>query len=177
MKNQIGYIHLYCGNGKGKTTCGMGLCTRAAGHGYKVLIYQFMKNNTSSERNILKTVKNITLIDGLATEKFSFQLTSAEKITRKQYYHDQFQKLIEQVAVNDYDIVFFDEIIYAIRADLFDEPLLLDFLKTKPQTLEVVLTGQSPSMELIAAADYVSEIKKIKHPYDKGISSRIGIER
>ena len=75
MKRETGYIHIYCGNGKGKTTTGMGLCTRAAGFGYRGLIYQFMKNNKTSERKILEQVPNITFIDGLEQEKFSFQMT------------------------------------------------------------------------------------------------------
>ena len=177
MEKQTGYIHIYCGDGKGKTTAAMGLCTRAAGYGYKVLIYQFMKDNTTSERKILEKVDNITIIDGLLTEKFSFQMTNEEKANRKQYYEDQFQKLVTKTTKENYDIVFFDELIYTIRADLFEESLLLDFLSTKPKTLEVILTGQNPSTKLLDAADYVSEICKRKHPFDKGIPSRKGIEK
>ena len=90
MKRETGYIHIYCGNGKGKTTTGMGLCTRAAGFGYRVLIYQFMKNNKTSERKILEQVPNITFIDGLEQEKFSFQMTTEEKEQRRLYYEQQF---------------------------------------------------------------------------------------
>lgn len=76
MKDNLGYVHVYCGDGKGKTTTAMGLCTRAAGYGYKVLIYQFMKNNKTSERNVLQQFPNITFVNGLEQEKFSFQMTA-----------------------------------------------------------------------------------------------------
>ena len=78
MKKETGCIHIYCGDGKGKTTCGMGLCVRAAGYGYKVLIYQFMKDNNTSERSALERLGNVTLVDGLPQEKFSFQMSPRE---------------------------------------------------------------------------------------------------
>lgn len=176
-KTSTGLIHIYCGEGKGKTTTGMGLCTRAAGFGYKVLIYQFMKDNSTSERNILKLSDKITLVEGLPQEKFSFQMTPREKMERKAYYEHQLQEVTAKAAGEDYDVLFLDEAIYTIRAGLLDEQLVLDFLKNKPEKLEVILTGQNPSQALIDAADYVSEIRKIKHPFDRGIPARKGIEK
>ena len=172
-----GLIHIYCGNGKGKTTTGMGLCTRAAGYGYKVLIYQFMKNNKTSERKILEKVENITWIDGLEQEKFSFQMTEEEKAQRRVFYSEQLAKVTKEAVDGDYDVLFLDESIYTIRAGLLDESQLCDFLDHKPEKLEVILTGQGPSEELIKRADYVSEICMRKHPYEKGIPARPGIER
>lgn len=172
-----GLIHIYCGDGKGKTTTGMGLCARAAGYGYRVLIYQFMKDNSTSERSVLQLSENITILDGLAQEKFSFQMTPEEKAQRKAYYEAQFRAVTEKARAEDYDVLFLDETIYTIRAGLLDESLVLDFLRNKPPRLEVILTGQDPGPALIEAADYVSEIRKIKHPFDKGIPARKGIER
>lgn len=177
MEKQTGYIHIYCGDGKGKTTCGMGLCTRAAGFGYKVLIYQFMKDNKTSERKILETLDQVTFIDGLESEKFSFQMTPEEKEERKAYYESQFRMVTAKAESEEYDVLFLDEIIYTIGAGLFDETLLLDYLKQKPARLEVILSGQNPSQELLDAADYVSNIQKIKHPFDQGLPARKGIER
>jgi len=101
MENQTdcnqGCIHIYCGNGKGKTTCAVGLCVRAAGFGYKVLMYQFMKNNSTSERNVLEKIPNMTIVDGLPQEKFSFQMTDEEKAERKSYYESQFAMLTQKV--------------------------------------------------------------------------------
>lgn len=172
-----GFVHLYCGNGKGKTTTGMGLCVRAAGYGYKVLIYQFMKNNDTSERNSLALIPGITVVDGLPQEKFSFQMTDEEKKERRAYYESQFAMITQKAAEENYDVLFMDELVYTIRAGLFNEQLLLDFLKNRPARLEVILTGRDPSPALIDACDYVSEICKIKHPFDQGLPARKGIEK
>lgn len=177
VSRDTGKIHIYCGDGKGKTTCGMGLCTRAAGFGYKVLIYQFMKDNRTSERKILTQIPNITWPEGLPLEKFSFRMTPEEKAERKMYYADQFRMLTELAEKEDYDVMFLDEIIYTIRAGLFEEQLLLDFLDQKPEFLEVILTGRDPSEALVTRADYVSEIRKVKHPFDQGLPARKGIEK
>ena len=172
-----GFVHLYCGNGKGKTTTGMGLCVRAAGYGYKVLIYQFMKDNDTSERNSLAHIPGITVLDGLPQEKFSFQMSDEEKKERRAYYEKQFARITQKACQEHYDVLFMDELVYTIRAGLFDEKLLLDFLKKRPLQLEVILTGRDPSPALIEACDYVSEICKIKHPFDKGLPARKGIEK
>ena len=177
MDRQTGYIHIYCGSGKGKTTTGMGLCARAAGYGLQVLIYQFMKDNSTSERKLLELSPNITFVDGLASEKFSFQMTDQEKADRKSYYQEQFERIIRKADEENYDILFLDELIYTIGAGLFDEDLLVNYLERKPPHLEVILTGQNPGRRLIEKADYVSEIQKIKHPFDRGLAARPGIEK
>ena len=168
MKRDTGLVHIYYGDGKGKTTTGMGLITRAAGYGYRVLLYQFMKDNKTSERNILEHVRNITIVDGLNQEKFSFQMTEEEKEERR----------ITQLAAEEkYDVLFMDEIIYTIGAKLLDEQVVLDYLKEKPENLEVIMTGNYPSKAMVEAADYVSEIRKVKHPFDEGQRARGGIEK
>ena len=177
MKKETGCIHIYYGDGKGKTTTGMGLILRAAGYGYRVLLYQFMKDNKTSERKILERVENITILDGLEQEKFSFQMTPEEKEERKRFYGEQFQKVTGLAVSDDYDVLFMDETIYAISAGLLDEELVLNFLKTKPEKLEVLLTGNYPGEEILKLADYVSEIKKVKHPFDRGMRARKGIEK
>ena len=81
---ELGRIHIYCGNGKGKTTCGMGLCVRAAGYGFRVLIYQFMKNNATSERAAMARIWKISrFLPGLEHEKFSMRMTEEEKAQRR----------------------------------------------------------------------------------------------
>lgn len=172
-----GFIHIYFGNGKGKTTTGMGLSIRAAGYGYKVLIYQFMKNNRSSERNVLSKIDNVTILEGLQEEKFSFRLSEQERMERIQFYADQFQMVTQKAVEEKYDVLFMDEIIYTIKAGLLDQNIVLQFLKEKPVWLEVILTGNEPSKEMLEVADYVSEICKRKHPYDKGQPARYGIEK
>ena len=87
--SNLGLIHIYCGNGKGKTTCGMGLCVRAAGFGFRVLIYQFMKNNSTSERTAMAHIENITFLPGLEQEKFSFRMSEEEKEEHRRFYAAQ----------------------------------------------------------------------------------------
>jgi len=172
-----GLVHIYCGDGKGKTTTGMGLCLRAAGFGYQVLIYQFMKNNRTSERKSLEQIENIRILEGLEEEKFSFQLTEEERRQRLEFYNSQFRTVTRMAAEESYDVLFLDEAIYTIRAGLLDEELVAEFLENKPEKLEVILTGQGPSQRLLDLADYVSEIRKIKHPFDHRQPARDGIER
>lgn len=174
METEKSCVHLYCGNGKGKTTAGMGLCVRAAGSGKRVLIYQFMKDNSSSELKALDKLSNITRIEGPEMAKFTFQMTPQEM--RKEYERNncRFHEVTEKAGL--YDLLFLDEAIYAIKLGLLDEQLVLDFLKNRPGWLEVVLTGRNPSPALMEAADYITEMKKIKHPFDQGCRSRKGIE-
>ncbi|MGI6017819.1 MAG: cob(I)yrinic acid a,c-diamide adenosyltransferase [Marvinbryantia sp.] len=177
MNKSLGLVHIYCGDGKGKTTAGMGLCMRAAGCGLQVLLYQFMKNNRTNERKILEKADNVTIIDGLEEEKFSFQMTEEEKAQRRIFYAQQLKTVTEKAAEEEYDVLFLDEIIYTIGAGLLEEQLLLNFLDQKPEHLEVILTGQGPSEALMERADYVSEICMRKHPFQKGMPARDGIER
>lgn len=141
------------------------------------LIYQFMKDNSTSERKVLLLSPNVTFVPGQDKIKFSFLMTPEEKAEQKRYYEEQFQKVTEKAVREEYDVLFLDELVYTIGSKLFDEQLLLDFLDHKPEKLEVILTGQGPSEALIERADYVSELKKIKHPFDKGLAARDGIER
>lgn len=126
----------------------------------RVLLYQFMKNNKTSERKILEKVPNITIVDGLEQEKFSFQMTEEEKAERRKFYNSQFQMVTKKAAEEHYDVLFMDETIYTISAGLLDEQLVLDFLASKPENLEVILTGNTPSQKMIDAADYVSRSAK-----------------
>ena len=104
-------------------------------------------------------------------------MSQEEKAQRKAYYEEQLRRVTEMACRENYDVLFLDETLYTIGAGLLDESLVLDFLKNKPKHLEVILTGQNPSQALIDAADYVSEIRKIKHPFDQGMAARKGIER
>lgn len=150
---------------------------RAAGYGYRVLIYQFMKDNTTSERKAMEKIPGITFVPGLKEEKFSFQMTQEEKEARKRFYKEKFREVTEKAEKENYDVLFLDEVIYTIRAGLFEEQILVEWLKQKPEHLEVILTGQDPGEELLLCADYVSELKKIRHPFDRGLGARDGIER
>lgn len=172
-----GLIHVYHGGGKGKTTCGIGLCIRAAGAGMKVLVVQFLKKSDSSEVRILQNIPEITYLDGVQSSKFVFQMNEQEKETEKALYGQLFQKICQLVKENDYDLLFMDEILHAVNFDMISEGELIHFLKEKPDKLEVVLTGYHPGEAILNIADYVSFIDKVKHPFDRGVHERIGIEK
>lgn len=174
-KEGLGCIHIYCGDGKGKTTASTGLAVRCAGAGNKVLMYQFIKNNSSSEVESLTKIPGITRVDSLPMNKFTFMMTDEEKAELKIKNDAKFDELVE--LAKSFDMVVMDEAVYAIGLNLLSEEKVLNWLKNKPKNLEVVLTGRNPSEALCDAADYVSEIRKIKHPFDMGLSSRVGIEK
>ena len=171
-----GLIHIYCGDGKGKTTAAMGLALRCAGAGEQVLVFQFLKGNTSSERNILKEIKNITLLEGYLTIKFSNKMTEQDKQDITEYYRKRFEEIVEQLNSKEHRLIVLDEIIATMNLGFLDEEVVIDFLKSKPESLEVVMTGREPGERLLELADYVTDMKKIKHPYEQGIQARKAIE-
>lgn len=171
-----GLIHIYCGDGKGKTTAALGLALRACGNGYKVILLQFLKSQHTSELDILSCIENIEVLRSKKSDKFTWNLTEDEKRVLTEENNSFFQNVTSSIEQDKKTLVIFDEIIGAINTKLIDEDLVLDFLKNKPLQAEVVLTGRNPDDKLLGLADYVSEIKKIKHPFDSGISAREGIE-
>ena len=176
-KEKLGLIHIYCGDGKGKTTASLGLAIRSAGAGFKVFILQFLKNWNTSELNSLELIPNIEIIRGKEGNVFTFGMTEEQKAKSKEIHLNNFSKAKEVAFNGECDILILDEVIGAYNRNLLDREDLLNFLDNKPENLEVILTGRNPADELIERADYVSEIQKIKHPFNKGIPSRIGIEK
>ncbi len=160
-KSKLGLIHIYTGDGKGKTTAALGLILRASGRGLHVVLGQFLKGRETGELHTL----------------FSFQMNEQEKAEVLQSHNAFIQELASYCRQEETDLLVLDEVIGACGTHLLDESLLIDFLKHKPEHLEVVMTGRNPSPELLEQADYVSEICKRKHPFDKGIPAREGIEK
>lgn len=171
-----GLVHLYCGDGKGKTTAAMGLALRAAGHGQKVLIVQFLKGRPSGEVNALQQVPGITLMRDKASRKFSWQMDEGEKAAVRQKNAEMLAAAVDEAAHAACDLLILDETIGACGIGLLAEDEVLDFIKHKPDKLELVLTGRNPSQKMLDAADYVTEMRKIKHPFDQGIPARKGVE-
>lgn len=176
MKKDLGLVHIYCGEGKGKTTCSVGLTVRACGYGLNVLFMQFLKSGDSSELKVLRSLDGITVLGTKPIKKFSFQMTEEEKQETRDVNAAQFNDMLKLLHEQKFDMLVLDECLGAIEAGLLDEQLIVDFLKSKPEHLEVVLTGRYPSDTLVELADYVSRIDKVKHPFDKGIPARAGIE-
>lgn len=170
----MGLIHLYCGDGKGKTTAAIGLGIRACGNGMKVLFAGFLKDSSSSELVILNKIK---LIDVLFCDKsydFYYKLKGNEQLEAKQSYLSIFNYIKQNY--QKYDMIIMDEIIHAVNMDIISQSDLLQFLKTAKQTTELVLTGRNPPQIFSENADYISEIFCIKHPYENGMPARKGIE-
>ena len=172
-----GYIHLYEGDGKGKTTAAVGLMVRFAGAGGKVLFTQFLKPGDSSELNSLKQLPNVTL---LLTEKsfgFTFSMTEEEKQAAAVFYRDYFERIRQQVSQENYGLLVLDEITDCCNKGMIQEEELRHFLLEKPENLEVVLTGRKPGDGICQLADYHTHMESIRHPYQQGIQARTGIER
>ena len=155
-----GRIHVYYGDGKGKTTAAMGLVLRAAGSGLDVLMFQFLKDNSSSERIILEQIPNVTCLPGKDRVKFVSKMNADEKARLKHYNNKALDEIIK----------------CAVQLGVLSEEKLVEFLEHKPRGLEIVLTGHVVSDKVLELADYVTEIRKVKHPYDQGITAREGIE-
>ena len=173
----FGLIHIYCGDGKGKTTAAVGLAVRCAGRGNKVLLGQFLKSRDSGELYSLAKLSDIEVMRGKESKKFTFQMNEEEKHALLIEHNKMFEQVLEKIKNGGYSLLILDEVIGALNAKVFEMPKLIEFLRHKPENLEVVLTGRNPAPELVEIADYVSEMRKVKHPMDKGIMAREGIEK
>lgn len=173
----FGLIHIYCGDGKGKTTAAVGLAVRCAGRGNKVLLVQFLKSRDSGELYSLAKLPDIEVMRGKESKKFTFQMNEEEKHALLIEHNKMFEQVWAKIKNGGYSLLILDEVIGALNAKVFEMPKLIEFLRHKPENLEVVLTGRNPAPELVEIADYVSEMRKVKHPMDKGIMAREGIEK
>lgn len=169
-----GRIHLYYGDGKGKTTAAVGQVIRAAGSGLQVLVFQFLKNNESSERKILEQIPNITCLNGREPVKFVSRMNKDEKAETRRYNNKALDEIVK--FCSPFDVLLLDEALCAVQLNVLSEEKLLSFLKHKPRGLEVILTGHVITENLLEVADYVTQMTKIKHPYDQGKLAREGIE-
>lgn len=171
-----GLIHIYCGDGKGKTTAAVGLTIRCVGRGGRVVFAQFLKTRETGELAVLQQLDAVTVMRGEGLSKFTFQMTPDELEDTKRRQKALFHDIVEHCLREKPDMLVLDEALPACRLGLLPEDELLSFLRARPDRLEIVLTGREPSERLLALADYVSEICKRRHPYDRGIAARIGIE-
>lgn len=176
MREQKGYVHIYCGDGKGKTTAAVGLAVRAAGRGMRVLIVRFLKTEDSGEVSVLREIPGIEVVPCEKTFGFTFRMTEEEKREASEWYGQMLEKACFRAVKEKFDLVIFDEIMAACNTGLVKEERVAEFLKTRPEGMEVVLTGRNPSDCMKKMADYISEIHAEKHPFEKGIGARMGIE-
>lgn len=171
MKN--GFIQVYTGNGKGKTTAALGLSMRAAGAGLKIYFCQFLKGQKSCETIILKQklFENITIS---RSGRNSFVLKAKE--SDHECAQICFKKASQAILSGKYDLIVLDEVFHATMLDLINQNELIELLKNKPENVEIILTGRNAPEEIIKIADLVTEMKEIKHYFRKKIKARKGIE-
>jgi cob(I)alamin adenosyltransferase len=174
VKKELGLVQVYTGNGKGKTTAALGLTMRALGNGLSVAMVQFMKHDQGSGEYVMsKRLKNFILLPcGLP------RLVDPRNITKedRDAAREALRTMKEFLYSGKYDIFIIDEINVAMGWKLADVGEVIDILKGRPGTVEVILTGRYAPDEIIEFADLVTEMRMIKHPYDKGIGPRKGIE-
>lgn len=168
--------HIYYGDGKGKTTAAIGLAVRAAGSKMKVLFVQFLKTEFSGERHILSHTENVTLTFCPLELKFTFDMDDKEKAQAAKIFKGIFDNAVTTALTEKYDMVVLDEVFEAINAHMLSESEVYEFITNAPSSMEIVMTGHNPPQKFMDCADYITEFKKIKHPYDRGITVRIGIE-
>ena len=171
-----GCIQVYTGNGKGKTTAAMGLAFRAAGHGFRTYVAQFLKGQPTGEVEAAKKLDPLIRIEQFGREGF---------ITVKDGPGDEdivlarkgLERAREAMLSGAYRIVVLDEINTAVHFKIVPERDVLDFLDGRPEDVEVVLTGRYAPASFVDRADLVTEMKAVKHYFDKGVPAREGIEK
>lgn len=168
-------VHIYCGDGKGKTTCAMGLALRSAGRGNQVVIAQFLKDGNTGERISWEKHPNVTLLPVPEKMKFIFAMSEEEKAATQREMTALFDRAAELVRQRKCQLLVLDEMCSAVTTGMVPLEKVTAFLDEGHEA-EIVLTGRDPEPALQERADYISEMKKVKHPYDKGMNARKGVE-
>ncbi len=170
-----GYTQIYTGNGKGKTTAAIGQAVRAAGYGMKTFIIQFMKEYPYNEIKTLGKLNEWIEVVQCGKDDYVYkrELPPADEITKA---INGLKDAKEKMLSGKYDLIILDEICVAIYFKLFSTNDILEFVKSKPENVELILTGRYCPQELIDAADLVTEMAEVKHYYQKGVLARKGIE-
>ena len=188
-----GLIQIYTGNGKGKTTASLGQTVRSLGHNLKVLFVQFVKGNSfTGEFLFAQKFENLTfwqfgrdcIYSSGVRENIISCSECSECFIGKEGPNERDFKIVkkgwervkEEIRKGAYDLLVLDEISLAVKFNLISKEDLIDFLKNKPEELEIILTGRDMPEDICHLADLVTEMKEIKHPYQKGISARWGID-
>ncbi|MDD2490762.1 MAG: cob(I)yrinic acid a,c-diamide adenosyltransferase [Bacteroidales bacterium] len=175
MKRE-GLVHVYTGDGKGKTTSAIGLAVRALGCGMRVCYVSFHKRPELYGYTEMESIRKLgaTVINIAKGHPHLDKTIDNEEITKE--VNEGLLMISKLIKDNNYDLLILDEIIISVRDNYLEERSLLSFIKEKPYSLELVLTGRAATEAIMDSANYVSFIKKIKHPYDNGVTSRKGVE-
>jgi cob(I)alamin adenosyltransferase len=169
-----GLVQVYTGNGKGKTSAAFGLALRAIGRGLKVHVIQFIKGGFDyGESHVAERLDNLTL---KAFGRGKFIVTKPPPKDDLRLAREAFELAKRVVTSTNYDVVILDEINVAIDLGMLDLQEVIDLVRNKPNSVELVLTGRNAPKAIIEAADLVTEMKEVKHPFQQGIPPRKGIE-
>jgi cob(I)alamin adenosyltransferase len=173
-----GMLHLYMGNGKGKTTAATGLAVRALGHGFRVLFAQFLKNTETGEKKILENYPDKLLFFRPVQRNAAFlwNMTEEQLAQTKEDIRLGWENLNQRIQTGLWDLVVLDEILDCIQCGLLEEGDVLKAISGRPGQVEMVCTGRKASQTFCDLADYISVIDAVKHPYTKGMQARRGIE-
>lgn len=174
-KLKKGFIHIYTGNGKGKTTAALGLALRAAGAGLKSYIAQFMKEYPYSELNSLKILSDFITIEQFCGDEFVYKKQLPDTVEIKKA-SEGLETAKSQMLSENYDLIILDEVLVSIYFKLLTVEQIIQFINMKPATVELILTGRYCPEVLYEKADLVTEMQERKHYYSIGITSRKGIE-
>ncbi|HCC35804.1 MAG TPA: cob(I)yrinic acid a,c-diamide adenosyltransferase [Ruminococcaceae bacterium] len=170
-----GMIHVYTGDGKGKTTAAIGLCVRASGAEKKVLFSQFLKGRKTAELEPLERL-GVEISRTWGVTRFAAEMNEDEREHCRRVVERCFASAYSAICSGKYDLVVLDEIFWAIETGMLKKKILTDLLTQYSFPTELVLTGRGAPQDICQMADYVSEIKSVKHPYERGIPARYGIE-
>jgi cob(I)alamin adenosyltransferase len=169
-----GYIQVYTGDGKGKTTAALGLSLRAAGAGLSVYFVQFIKQGDYSEIEALKTLSNRIRVEQFGRGRFITGEPAPEDVAAAEA---GLEKVRSAMGSGEYDVIILDEANGAVQLGLLQVSEFLKMLDEKPENLELVITGRGAHEAVVARADLVTEMKEIKHYYARGVAARTGIEK
>ncbi len=173
MQSSRGYIHVYTGSGKGKTTAALGLALRAAGAGKRVFIAQFVKGIDCSEHETLRRFLPQVEFRRYGTERFVGGEPGEEDVSAARRGLSEVREILSG---GGYDVVILDEANLATHFGLFSPERLLEVLRAKPEATELVVTGRHAAPEIVEAADLVTEMREVKHYFARGVEARRGIE-
>lgn len=173
-------IHLYTGEGKGKTTAAIGLCVRAVGRGYSVCFSQFMKGNDTGELYALEKLPNVEILRSRKNYGFYSSMSEADKKELTKVHNGILDSLLEKAESGVCRMVVMDELTYPVKWGLLDMEKLEKLLEMGKEgsdaEIEIVITGRDAADFLKNAADYITRMECVRHPYEKGIAAREGIE-
>lgn len=172
----MGLLHVYHGEGKGKTTAAIGLAVRAAGAGNQVIFSQFMKGGRTAELQILGELRQVRILRSPKAFPFYSQMTELQKQELTEIHNQLIRQMLQAVREKSCQVLVLDEVTYPISWGLLDIKLLQELLDQTRNRAEVVCTGRNPADWLLERADYITEMRAVRHPYERGIQAREGIE-